>query len=263
MGIFNSNMIIRRYFVKVKPDTPKLRIALVSDLHSCKYGENMSELIDNIENEKPDIVAMAGDIFDRFLHDENSFIFLKRISEKYPCYFVTGNHEYSHGEDYFNEMTDYLSENGIKRLSTDIETIEKDGKYINICGIDDPNFYKDFCESREPTYYGFYKQLDELTEKINNEYFTVLLSHRPEKFEDYVSRKYDLVLCGHSHGGQFRIPYVMNGLLAPHQGFFPKYAGGEYKKDGTTMIVSRGLARETTRVPRIFNRPELVIIQCC
>jgi len=56
------------------------------------------------------------------------------------------------------------------------------------------------------------------------------------------------------------IPGVLNGLLATNQGFFPKYAGGFYQLDNTSMIVSRGLARESTRIPRIFNRPEIVII---
>ena len=90
--------------------------------------------------------------------------------------------------------------------------------------------------------------------------YTILLSHRPEFFELYAAQGFDLALCGHAHGGQFRIPGILNGLYAPNQGFFPKYAGGEYHKKRTVMIVSRGLARESTRVPRFYNRPELVII---
>ena len=87
-----------------------------------------------------------------------------------------------------------------------------------------------------------------------------MLSHRPELFESYVSREFDLVVCGHAHGGQWRLPGLINGVYAPNQGLFPKYAGGEYEKNGTTMIVSRGLARRMDIVPRIFNPPELVVI---
>ena len=90
--------------------------------------------------------------------------------------------------------------------------------------------------------------------------YTILLAHRPEYYETYCNYSFDLVLCGHAHGGQWRIPYLINGLYAPNQGIFPKYAGGRYDGDKTTMIVSRGLDIETTWVPRIFNRPELVII---
>ncbi|MBP5669242.1 MAG: metallophosphoesterase [Lachnospiraceae bacterium] len=90
--------------------------------------------------------------------------------------------------------------------------------------------------------------------------YTVLLSHRPESFEAYVNKGVDLALAGHAHGGQWRIPFLINGMFAPDQGLFPKYAGGRYEKYGTTMIVSRGLARESTILPRFCNPPELVII---
>ena len=60
---------------------------------------------------------------------------------------------------------------------------------------------------------------------------------------------------------QLRIPGVLNGLYAPNQGWFPKLAGGAYAQDGTTLIVSRGLAVRT-RLPRIFNRPEVVLVRC-
>ena len=78
--------------------------------------------------------------------------------------------------------------------------------------------------------------------------------------EAYRGRGFDLILAGHAHGGQWRLPGVVNGLLAPDQGLFPPYAGWRYELEGGTLIVSRGLARESTRVPRVFNRPELVII---
>jgi len=126
--------------------------------------------------------------------------------------------------------------------------------------------------------YGGLKQIDpvdeygnkmvDYTERLNTAvgqaqegYCTVLLSHRPEFFELYQKYDVDLVLCGHTHGGQWRIPYLLNGLVAPHQGFFPKYAGGRYDAENMTMIISRGLARETTKIPRVFNRPELVIVE--
>ncbi|MDE5792514.1 MAG: metallophosphoesterase, partial [Oscillospiraceae bacterium] len=117
------------------------------------------------------------------------------------------------------------------------------------CGVEDPvssNFNKQF------------KQIQELLKNNNN--YKILLSHRPELFEDYVTANFDLVLAGHAHGGQWRIPVILNGLYAPDQGLFPKFAGGFYQKENTTMIVSRGLARESTRIPRIYNQPELVVI---
>ncbi|MDR1674446.1 MAG: metallophosphoesterase, partial [Oscillospiraceae bacterium] len=107
------------------------------------------------------------------------------------------------------------------------------------------------------------EQIGRLSEELpGNEHFTVLLSHRPERIEELLPLSPDLVLSGHAHGGQWRFPLLLeNGLLSPNQGLFPKYANGEHFFEHTVLIVSRGLARESTKViPRIFNRPEIVII---
>ena len=98
-----------------------------------------------------------------------------------------------------------------------------------------------------------FRELDEIS------LYKILIAHRPERIEDYKQYSFDLVLSGHAHGGQVRIPGIMNGLYAPHQGLFPKYAGGMYTHDNLTHIVSRGLS-VNSRLPRIFNPPELVII---
>jgi predicted MPP superfamily phosphohydrolase len=89
--------------------------------------------------------------------------------------------------------------------------------------------------------------------------YTVLLSHRPELFDVYVQNGVDLVLSGHAHGGQFRVPFL-GGLVAPNQGLFPQYDGGVYKSGKTTMIVSRGIGNSAFPF-RINNRPELVIVE--
>jgi predicted MPP superfamily phosphohydrolase len=91
--------------------------------------------------------------------------------------------------------------------------------------------------------------------------YSILLAHRPEHIDQYLNYGFDLVLSGHSHGGQWRIPFILNGLYAPDQGFFPKYAGGKYEHGSTIHIVGRGLSKNSTRIPRIFNPPELVIIE--
>lgn len=98
-------------------------------------------------------------------------------------------------------------------------------------------------------------------ENVDSADFTVLLAHRPELLAKYAQFPLDLVVSGHAHGGQVRIPGVLNGLYAPNQGWFPKLAGGAYAQGGTTLIVSRGLAVRT-RLPRIFNRPEVVLVRC-
>jgi predicted MPP superfamily phosphohydrolase len=74
----------------------------------------------------------------------------------------------------------------------------------------------------------------------------------------YADAGVDLVLTGHVHGGQFRIPGV-GGILAPDQGFFPRYDAGVFRRRGTTMVISRGLGPSIIPV-RLFNRPELVLV---
>ena len=88
--------------------------------------------------------------------------------------------------------------------------------------------------------------------------YTILLSHRPELFDLYVETEMDLVFSGHAHGGQFRLPFV-GGLVAPNQGFFPKYDAGQFNEENTTMIVSRGVGNSIIPI-RFNNRPEIVLV---
>lgn len=244
---------IVKYEVQSDKIENKIRIALVTDLHGCKYGKNQKNLIDAIEKENPDVVLLGGDIFDDNVPYKNSTITIKQLAEKYPCYYVTGNHEYwSHDVDNILEI---IEECGVNYLSAECKAIEINGQSINICGVDDPDviYYTNDGIAIE-------EQLQTVATEITKESFNILLSHRPELAELYQQYEFDLVLSGHAHGGQWRIPGILNGLYAPNQGIFPEYAGGRYDFEHQTMIVSRGLARESTLAPRIFNRPELVII---
>lgn len=243
------------YKIRSNKVNSKIKIALLTDLHSCKYGKNQSVLVNAIEKANPDIILLGGDIFDDDVPDKNSLKLLKFIGENYPCYYVTGNHEFYTKN--IREILDTIRYLGIHVLNGCYDTVNINGEKINICGIDDKSAKK-FVR----TYVGFERQLEQVSRASKNRKFTVLLTHRPELIEDYLKYDFDLILAGHAHGGQWRIPHLINGVYAPHQGIFPKYAGGRYRFDTANFIVSRGLARESTRfVPRIFNRPELVVIE--
>lgn len=263
-------MIVRCYEIEAQKICSQVRIVLVTDLHSCYYGEGQEKLVNAIRGQSPDIVLLGGDIFDDRIADTNTERFLAGIAGQYPIYYVTGNHEYRSGPEKFAIKMSILKKYGVTVLSGVCEVIEINGAKLNLCGVDDPASYMVSFDRREdPQGYKkakleklntFDQQLDALKVQAREGYFTILLTHRPELFEHYVARGFDLVLCGHAHGGQWRIPGVLNGLLAPNQGLFPPYAGGRYERGSTTMIVSRGLAKETTFVPRIFNPPELVVV---
>lgn len=252
LGIFSIKEKIVPYTVTSNKINNDLKIVLITDLHSCYYGDNMNTLIEDIKSQNPDLVLLGGDIYnDKKSDNANTETFLKQISSISKCYFVTGNHD-SKTETLKNtqEVKKATEKYGLTILDGIYDTLEINGQKINICGVDDPTIAKN----------SFYNQLDNTGKACDNGNFSILLSHRPELIDKYRKYDFDLVLSGHAHGGQWRIPKLINGIIAPHQGLFPKYAGGRYDFKDSTLIVSRGLARESTPVPRIFNNPEVVVI---
>lgn len=253
-------LIVRKYEIDADKIESPIRIAFVSDLHSCYYVEDQRELVDAIMKEDPDVLLLGGDVFDSKLDSKNTEIFLSAVSDKFPIYFATGNHDVWGGDEAFEKKMEILDRYGVTILSGESKTIEINGSSLNVCGVDDLSVFDSDSKGKGKEE-SFFAQLDKVNGEAKDGNFTILLSHHPEYFEKYVIYDFDLILSGHAHGGQWRVPLLLNGVYAPNQDLFPKYAGGEYAENGTTMIVSRGLARETTLVPRIFNRPELVIIE--
>ena len=268
---FDSRLIIRTYTMDAPEiDTP-LRVLLITDLHSCAYGKNQVELIEAVREQSPDLILLGGDIFDDVKENTNTDLFLAGIADLCPIYYVTGNHEYWGGRYRFALQMEILEKYNITVLSGEAETITVNGETIRLCGVNDPDVYmvegdmeanpQEYIQAQTDKEAAFTEQLTYVSQTASGDNYTILLSHRPEYFETYAKYPFDLVLCGHAHGGQWRIPGLLNGLYAPHQGIFPRYAGGVYEANGTKMIVSRGLARETTWIPRIFNRPEVVVVE--
>lgn len=252
----SDELKVQKYDIDAPEINKNIRIAFVSDLHSNNWGENMELIVDEIDRQEPDILLLGGDLFGYSYDDKNAEVFLNGISGRYPCYYATGNHEFWCGEQLYLQKMELLGKYEVTRLSGEAETITVNGEKLNICGVDDP----DAMDYTDAITENFVEQLKKVNDKAANGNYTVLLSHRPEKMNDYSQYDFDLVLSGHAHGGQWRFPPLINGLYAPHQGLFPKYAGGRYEENGTVMIVSRGLALEAESIPRVYNRPELVII---
>ncbi len=258
---FNQTLKIARYGLRAEGLSSPVRVALITDLHSCAYGDGQRELLDAVDAEAPDLILLGGDIFDDVLPDDRAAAFLRGICDRYPCYYVTGNHEFWSGAAGFAEKMAILEDCGIPRLSGETATVEVNGSRITVCGVDDPDAWSDRYGFAGQSDGSFQAQVARVAAQKEDGTYTILLTHRPELLDVYSQYGFDLVLAGHAHGGQWRIPGILNGLYAPNQGLFPAYAGGRYEKDGTVMIVSRGLARESTRVPRWYNRPELVMVE--
>ncbi len=240
-----------------KVSTP-IRLVLLTDLHSCTYGEKQKDLLTAIDKASPDLVCLVGDIFDDEASHQGTIDLLDGLADRYPCYYVTGNHE--HWSEEVWVLKALLRSYDVTVLEGDAVPFVKEDATILLAGIDDPTGFYETGTAGVPEPDSWLGQLAMATEAVAAETSTyrVLLSHRPERVTAYQESPFDLVLSGHTHGGQVRIPFLLNGLFAPNQGYFPDYAGGLYTLGDTTMIVSRGLCKND--LPRIFNRPELVVI---
>jgi len=260
IGIFiylyfeNNTLEITNYDIvneKITEDFNNFKIAQISDYHNVKSNKLNKKLINDLKKSKPDIIVITGDFIDS--HRTNidiSIDFIKNIKDIAPIYYVTGNHEGNINN--YNVLKEKLIDYDVIILNDEVQKIIKDDSFINIVGINDPFFVKE--------------KVDEeviVKNKLNNiEYdeknYTILLSHRPELIEIYSEFEFDLVFSGHAHGGQIRLPFI-GGVIAPHQGFFPKYDSGLYEIKNTTFIVSRGIGNSTFPF-RINNNPELIIV---
>ena len=232
----------------------KYRIAHVSDLHNTEIGKNNEKLLNIIKEAKPDIIAITGDLIDSRNTDvEKALQFAKEAVKIAPCYYVTGNHEARISE--YDSLKNGLTELGVKVLENERIDLERSGEKLTVIGINDPSFQTDYLFGNSEAIAN--KSISQLMNE--NDSFTLLLSHRPELFKIYADNKVDLVLSGHAHGGQFRLPFA-GGLIAPNQGLFPKYDAGLYKEENTNMIVSRGIGNSIIPL-RFNNRPEIVLIE--
>ena len=219
-------------------------IVQISDLHNAEFGKGQEELLSKIEQCEPDMIAVTGDLIDSNRTDVDiAMEFIEGAVKLAPVYFVTGNHEIW-AQAAYEELAERMETAGVVLLDSQLCEIEKDGDRISLQGVKDAStVIKEnvgAAADEEPA-------------------FTILLAHRPELFDAYVEADMNLVLTGHAHGGQFRIPFI-GGLIAPDQGLFPQYDEGMFVENNTHMIVSRGLGNSVFPF-RVNHRPEIVVVR--
>lgn len=252
--VWGTNSIsISRYSIENSsiPESFKgFRIVQVSDLHNKEFGKDQRILMKKIEKEKPDIIVVTGDLVDRRKWgNKNAMSFIDRAMEIAPVYYVSGNHEVWSGK--YSIVRNKLLEKGVYVLDDDTVEIKNKNSHIFISGIIDTGY-----EDRENYVADI---LSKVSKDIDDNTFSILLSHRPEHIKDYSEAGFDLVFSGHAHGGQIRFPFI-GGVYAPHQGFMPKYTSGMYQMKNTFMVVSRGLGNSVIPI-RFMNRPEITVTE--
>lgn len=213
-----------------------IRICQISDLHSKKFGNNNQKLINEIEKINPNILVYTGDMIHSKKDDFNISLSLMKALSKYKSFYVTGNHEERMPKSIKDDYLKKIKECGVIILNNE-DYIYED---VLIRGISNASKPQDLDN---------YLKMEKSSAKLS-----ILLAHQPELFNYY---KEDIIFSGHAHGGQFRL--CGKGLYAPQQGLFPKYTSGEYKENGKTMYVSRGLGGKDFPF-RIFNRPHIIVL---
>ena len=242
---------------KIPREFDGFKIVQISDLHNKSFGKNQSRLIKKIKDCSPDIIVFTGDMVSRRAKKlQNAESFIRNAVKICDVYYVEGNHErYSYNYNVY--FKPFLEGIGVHTLRNKSEKIFKNGKSITVSGLNDPVFTSEYGYDVSLRNEVFCEWIKNVTKRDNNE-FQILLSHRPEYFEKYVQFNADLVLSGHTHGGQVILPFV-GGVYAPNQGLFPKYDKGKFTLSSTTMIVCRGLGNSIS-FPRINDCPEIVCV---
>ena len=241
--IYNHIQISKVYINKPIIESPKLsnelRITQISDYHN-NYRIDQNKLIDEIKKFNPHIIVLTGDIIDSETKDIS--IIMKLMEELMKInkniFFVRGNHEIA--SLYEGDFIYRLEKMGITILDNTNKTINIEGEEINICGL---SFYIDK------------EDYTKAMEGIDKNKFTILLSHSPNKPIEFSEGIEDLILSGHTHGGQVRLP-IIGALIAPGQGLFPKYSKGIYKLENTILYIDSGLGNSVLPL-RLFNRIQI------
>ena len=256
ISAFYSGLIVRTYAITSNKlnEGSIIRIVLISDLHSYIFGSDQQPLIQKIIQQEPDLILLAGDIADDRRPNDGTWLLVDGIRDTAPIFYVAGNHEYF-GDERFEMFRYELQSKGVRILSDEYEQIEVQGNTLIVAGIEDPDKQKYLV----PDYDQAQSMQDNFTHLSDLTYYKILISHRPERIYQYLEYSFDLIVSGHAHGGQVRIPFILNGLYAPNQGWFPNYAGGLYRHGDVVHIVNRGLVIYPW-IPRIFNPPEISVI---
>lgn len=256
-GIYCDNTIaITNYCVNNTKNDAKLKFVVITDLHNKEYGEKNADLAELVKEQNPDFIAVCGDMVNRGDSDTTKMKdVLEKLSKIAPTYCCLGNHERDNAAKFGTDFKSETNSTGAVLLDNEYIKFTKNGKSVLIGGMSDYPYYEFYTPDDDVPSRALW---EEFAEKAKNN-FTILLHHQPEYIaEDAKKTDIDLIVCGHTHGGQIQLPFI-GGVIAPNQGLFPKYDKGEFDLDGTKMIVCAGLSN-TVFIPRINNQVEIGVV---
>jgi len=228
------------------PRHTKLRIVQISDLHDKVFDEGNESLVNSILEQNADLIVLTGDLIDRKTNDfTNVFAMIESITSHHDhVYYVSGNHEWwNRGTEHF---FDGLRERNVTILNNRHTHISLNDATVNLVGVDDASTGH---EDIRAAFHG-----------INQDDYTIFLSHTPSIVDSYEELPADLILSGHTHGGQVRVPFI-GAIVAPDQGFLPKLDKGVFQiHDNQYLYIDSGLG--TSVLPlRFMNKSQFSVIE--
>ncbi|MEE0912997.1 MAG: metallophosphoesterase [Ruminococcus sp.] len=250
-AIYCTNTIETKvYDIQTDKLKTSVKFVFISDLHNKEYGEKNADLVAKIKAQNPDFIAVGGDMVTRTKADDTVMKeLLPQLAEIAPTYCVLGNHELDLSDQI--DFTTDINNTGAVLLDNESIEFEKDNETILIGGLSDYPYYEGNTEEKE-FWESFYNN--------QTNYFTVLLHHQPEFIKSFgYDCNIDLIMSGHTHGGQIQIPFI-GGVFAPNQGLFPKYDKGEFDLENGKLIISAGLG-DAYPLPRINNCHDMIVVQ--
>ena len=257
----NYDLTVSRYTVRSEKVTGGIRIVFLTDLHGREFGKDNRRLLERIAAEKPDIIALVGDIFNAKADDDEidrMCGFIQKASEIAPVYFGLGNHEAERVTTYDGDLLERIRQSGAVVLDAEYLDTEINGTPVRLGGYMG-HYRTPHLNTDDPVLMDKYNRFFDDFEDTDR--FKLLLNHVPTNWVDWdYTDKYpvDLVLSGHYHGGLIRIPFLEQGLIAPYVGLFPPHTKGMFVGSQATCILTTGLAG--SRLPRFFNPPEIAVV---
>ena len=249
--LWAQNQLLQSETITVRTQIPTafsgLRITVLADLHGAVFGPDNRELIRVVQQTKPDLIAICGDFADMQYDPAMIQTMTSKLCAVAPVYYVTGNHEWA--ARIVKPLTAQLTAAGVTVLANDYVVLERAGERLVLAGVHDPNGPRDMKTPR---------QLAAEIKKAEGNLPTILLAHRNDRLEEYAACGFSVVLCGHGHGGVWRLPWV-GGLLGPGGAWRPFYDAGVYRQKNTIQVVSRGLGRAKWLL-RLGNRPQVLTV---
>lgn len=245
-------LAVREYTFKHCKVTPQLDgtvIAFIADIHARKLNKFLPEkAIDILKKRRPDAILLGGDFVNsngRDMQPEQVAGILEKFQKIAPVYLVPGNHEYQNRRWSYDEIAAVFEQHGMPLLRDQkIRVKNSRSGVFNLIALD----YKLNPIERSQT--------SRSSRLVEDDKLNIVLTHSPSDFE-YLDRRPELVLAGHTHGGQIALPLL--GSLINFSDIAPCFTSGLTRKNGQTFIVTSGLSSAYTTA-RLCNRPEIVFI---